>query len=132
MASIIQQIHPRRWVNGLWRNPDFVKLWGSLTITHFGGQVTFLALPLTAALMLNATPFEVGILTALEALPFALLGLPAGVMVDRLPKLPIIIAADIGRALALLAVPVCAWLHVLSMPVLYLVGFLVGTGSIIG
>src|SRR5947199_293741 len=67
MATILQQIHPRRWVNGLWRNPDFVKLWGSLTITHFGGQVTFLALPLTAALMLNATPFEVGILTALEA-----------------------------------------------------------------
>ena len=132
MATILQQIHPRRWVNGLWRNPDFVKLWGSLTITHFGGQVTFLALPLTAALLLNASPFEVGVLTALEALPFALLGLPAGVLVDRFPKLPIIIAADVGRALALLAVPVCAWLGVLSMPILYIVGFLVGTGSIIG
>src|SRR5258706_12840950 len=132
MATILQQIHPRRWVNGLWRNPDFVKLWGSLTITHFGGQVTFLALPLTAALMLNATHFEVGIITALEALPFALFGLPSGVLVDRLPKLPIIIGADVGRALALLAVPVCAWIGVLSMPVLYLVGFLVGTGSIIG
>src|SRR5437773_5442804 len=91
MATLLQQIHPRRWVNGLWRNPDFVKLWGSLTITHFGGQVTFLALPLTAALMLDASPFEVGVLTALEALPFAPLGLPAGVMVDRFPKLPIII-----------------------------------------
>ena len=132
MATILEQIHPRRWLSGLWRNPDFVKLWGSLTITHFGGQVTFLALPLTAALMLNATPFEVGILTALEALPFALLGLPAGVLVDRLPKLPIIIYSDVGRAIALLAVPVCAWLGMLSMPVLYVVGFLVGTGSIIG
>jgi MFS family permease len=125
-------MHPRQWITGLWRNPDFVKLWGSLTITHFGGQVTFLALPLTAALLLNATPFEVGILTALEALPFALFGLPAGVIVDRFPKLPIIVASDVGRALALLAVPVCAWLNVLSMPVLYVVGFLVGTGSIIG
>jgi MFS family permease len=132
MATILQQIHPRRWVNGLWRNPDFVKLWGSLTITHFGGQVTFLALPLTAALLLNASPFEVGVLTALEALPFALLGLPAGVLVDRFPKLPIIIGADVGRALALLAVPVAAWMGWLSMPLLYVVGFLVGTGSIIG
>src|SRR5258706_7737545 len=132
METIVEEIHPRRWVNGLWRNPDFVKLWGSLTITHFGGQVTFLALPLTAALMLNATHFEVGIITALEALPFALFGLPSGVLVDRLQKLPIIIGADVGRALALLAVPVCAWIGVLSMPVLYLVGFLVGTGSIIG
>jgi MFS family permease len=132
MAAILKQFHPRRWVNGLWRNPDFVKLWGSLTITHFGGQVTFLALPLTAALLLDATPFEVGVLTALAALPFALFGLPAGVLVDRLPKLPIIVASDIGRALALLAVPIGAWLGLLSMPVLYLVGFLVGTGSIIG
>ena len=132
MATILKQIHPRRWVSGLWRNPDFVKLWGSLTITHFGGQVTFLALPLTAALMLNASPFEVGVLTALEALPFALLGLPAGVMVDRFPKLPIIIGADVARALALAAVPVCAWFGMLSMTLLYVVGFLVGTGSIIG
>jgi MFS family permease len=132
MATILKQMHPRRWATGLWRNPDFVKLWGSLTITHFGGQVTFLALPLTAALLLNATPFEVGVLTALEALPFALFGLPAGVLVDRWPKLPIIICADVGRALALLAVPACAWFGALSMPVLYIVGFLVGTGSIIG
>ena len=132
MATLLEQIHPRRWVNGLWRNPDFVKLWSSLTITHFGGQVTFLALPLTAALMLNASPFEVGVLTALEALPFALFGLFAGVLVDRLPKLPIIIAADIGRGLALLAVPVCAWFGVLTMALLYIVGFLVGTCSIVG
>ena len=132
MATILQQLHPRRWVNGLWRNPDFVKLWGSLTITHFGGQVTFLALPLTAALMLNASPFEVGILTALEALPFPLFGLFAGVLVDRARKLPVIIASDIGRGLALAAVPACAWLGVLSMPVLYVVGFLVGTGTVIG
>ena len=110
MATLLNTLNPARWLTGLWRNPDFVKLWGSLTITHFGGQVTFLALPLTAALMLDATPFEVGILTALEALPFALFGLPAGVLVDRLPKLPIIIAADVGRALALLAVPIAAWM----------------------
>src|SRR6266571_4476779 len=74
---------PARWLDGLWRNRVFVKLWGSLTITHFGGQVTFLALPLTAALMLDASPLEVGVLTALEALPYPIFGLFAGVLVDR-------------------------------------------------
>ncbi len=119
-------------LNGLWRNADFVRLWSSLTITHFGGQITFLALPLTAALLLDATPFEMGVLTALESVPFALFGLFAGVLVDRAPKLPIIIWSDVGRAAALLIVPVCAWLGVLSMGVLYVVGFLVGTGSVLG
>ena len=132
MNTLRNLLHPRRWLTGLWRNPDFVKLWGSLTITHFGGQVTFLALPLTAAIMLDASPFEVGVLTALEALPYPLFGLFAGVLVDRARKLPVIIWADIGRGLALLAVPVCAWLGVLSMPVLYVVGFLVGLGSVVG
>src|SRR5438874_798552 len=116
-------------LNGLWRNADFVRLWTSLTITHFGGQITFLALPLTAALLLNATPFEMGVLTALESIPFALFGLFVGVLVDRAPKLPIIVWSDIGRALALLVVPLFAWLGHLSMGVLYVVGFLIGTGA---
>ena len=116
----------------LWRNRDFVKLWTSLTITHFGGQITFLALPLTAALLLDASAFEMGVLTALEALPFALFGLIAGVMVDRLPKLPIIVWSDIARGVGLLAVPICAWLGVLSMSLLYLVGFLVSAAAVLG
>lgn len=132
MNTHLHKLHPRRWLTGLWRSPDFMKLWGSLTITHFGGQVTFLALPLTAALVLDASPFEIGILTALETLPYALFGLFAGVLVDRTRKLPVIIWADIGRGLALLAVPLCAWFGVLSMPVLYVVGFLVGAGSVVG
>ena len=119
-------------LNGLWRNADFVRLWTSLTITHFGGQITFLALPLTAALLLDASPIEMGVLTALESVPFALFGLFAGVLVDRAPKLPIIVWSDIGRALALLLVPICAWFGVLSMGVLYVVGFLVGTGAVLG
>jgi MFS family permease len=119
------------WFDGLWSNYDFRRLWISLTITHFGGQITFLALPLTAALLLSATPFEMGVLTALESLPFALFGLFAGVLVDRSKKLPLIIWADIGRALVLLAVPIAAWTGTLAMPVLYAVGFLVGTGSVV-
>ena len=87
---------PANWFTGLWLQPDFRKLWGSLTITHFGGQITFLALPLTAALLLNASPFEVGVLTALEALPYPLFGLFAGVIVDRARKLPVIIVCRRG------------------------------------
>src|SRR3982751_6984250 len=115
MSTLLSSLNPGRWFTGLWRNPDFVKLWSSLTLVHFGGQITFLALPLTAALVLNASPFEVGVLTALEALPYPLFGLFAGVMVDRLRKLPVIIASDVGRGLALAAIPVCAWFGVLSM-----------------
>ena len=119
-------------LTGLWRHPDFPKLWGSLTITHFGGQVTFLALPLTAALVLHATPFEVGVLTAMGALPYPLFGLFAGVLVDRTRKLPVMVASDIGRGLVLAAIPVCAWVGLLTMPLLYAVNFLVGLGSVIG
>jgi MFS family permease len=125
-------LRPSRWLTGLWRNPDFTKLWGSLTITHFGGQITFLALPLTAALLLNASPLEVGILTAMGALPYPIFGLFAGVLVDRARKLPVIVATDLGRGLALLAIPVCAWFGVLTMPLLYIVNFFVGLASVIG
>ena len=107
-------------------------MWGSLTIVHFGGQITFLALPLTAALALHASPLEVGVLTALEALPYPLFGLFAGVLVDRAKKLPVIIACDVGRGLALLAVPVSAWAGVLSMALLYVVGFFMGLLTVIG
>jgi hypothetical protein len=69
--------------DGLWRHPDFLRLWTSETISLFGSQITFLALPLTAVLALNATPFEMGLLGALEFLPFLLLSLFAGVWVDR-------------------------------------------------
>ena len=121
-----------KYFGKLWRSRDFRTLWISLTITHFGGQVTFLALPLTAALMLNASPLEMGILTAVEALPYTLFGLFTGVLVDRSKKLPLIIMADVGRGLALLAVPIAAWFGFLSMSVLYVAGFLVGLGGIIG
>ena len=121
-----------KYFGKLWRSRDFRTLWISLTITHFGGQVTFLALPLTAALMLNASPLEMGILTAVEALPYTLFGLFTGVLVDRSKKLPLIIMADLGRGLALLAIPIAAWLGWLSMLVLYVAGFLVGLGGIIG
>ena len=69
----------------------FPALWPSLTITSFGAQITNLALPLTAALLLHATPLQMGMLVALETLPFALVSLHAGVLIDRMRKLPVVI-----------------------------------------
>ena len=125
-----------RWLNrtfqGLWQSRDFRRLWTSLTITAFGAQITNLALPLTAALLLQATPFQMGVLVALETLPFALVSLHAGVLLDRVRKLPIVIAADIGRGVALLAIPAAAFTHVLSIEILYVVGFLCGVQNVVG
>ena len=121
-----------KYFGTLWRHRDFRVLWLSLTITHFGGQITFLALPLTAALLLNATPTQMGLLTMMSALPYTLFGLFTGVLVDRSRKLPLVIWTDIGRGMMLLLIPVAAWLSFLSMGILYLVAFMVGLGGIIG
>jgi MFS family permease len=122
----------RRNFRGLWLSASFRRLWVSLTVTSFGAQITNLALPLTAALLLNATPMQMGILVALETLPFALVSLHAGVLLDRVRKLPVIIAADVGRGFALLAIPVTAWFGVLSMEILFAVGFLCGMQNVVG
>ena len=117
---------------GLWRNPEFMKLWTSLTISSFGAQVTNLALPLTAAVLLQATPWQMGVLVALETLPFALVSLHAGVLIDRVRKLPIVIASAIGRGVALLAIPIAAYFGALSIEILFVVGFLCGIQNVVG
>ena len=122
----------RKRFTGLWRSPDFRKLWISLTVTSFGAQVTNLALPLTAALLLQATPLQMGILVALETLPFALVSLHAGVLIDRVRKLPVVIACNIARGLALLAIPAAAFTQQLSVELLYVVGFFCGVQNVIG
>jgi MFS family permease len=122
----------RRNLRGLWRLPDFRRLWLSLTVTAFGAQITNLALPLTAALLLQATPLQMGILVALETLPFALVSLHAGVLLDRVRKLPIVITSDVSRGFALLSIPLCAWRGVLSIEVLYAVGFFCGVQNVVG
>jgi len=122
----------RRAFRGLWLSRDFRRVWASLTLTSFGMQITNLALPLTAALLLNATPMQMGVLIALETLPFALISLHAGVMLDRVRKLPVAIALDIWRGVALLAIPVAAWFSVLSIEILFVVGFLCGVTNVVG
>lgn len=111
----------------LWRNADFVKLWFGQTISQFGSGITFLALPLTAITVLEATPAQMGVLESFRALPALLFSLFAGVWVDRLRRRPILIAADAGRALLLLGIPAAAIMGALQMTHLYIIGFLVGT-----
>ena len=92
-----------RLPGGLWRHRDFRSLWGAETISQFGSQVTFLALPLAAILVLDETTFRVALLTSVEFLPFLLFTLPAGVWVDRLRRRPILILSDLVRSFALMS-----------------------------
>lgn len=110
----------------LWQHSDFRKLWLGQSVSAIGTSVTFLALPLTAVLTLDATPAQMGLLGALEALPALLIGLLAGVWIDRLRRRPILIAANIGRAILLAGIPLAAWLGWLTITHLYITGFFVG------
>jgi MFS family permease len=114
----------------LLRHRDFVKLWTAETISVFGTQITLLALPLIAALTLDVTPFEFGLLGAIDFLPFILLSLPAGVWVDRLRRRPILIAGDIVRGVALLSIPIAFALDGLTIWQLYIVGFINGCATV--
>ncbi len=116
------------WPRGdLWRHGDFVNLWAAQTVSQLGSQVSQLALPLVAILVLEASAFEVALLGTMEFLPFLLVALPAGVWVDRLPRRPILVVADLGRAAALLSVPLAAVGGDLTIWQLYAVGLATGT-----
>jgi MFS family permease len=111
---------------GLWRHPDFLKLWTGETISLLGSHITVLALPLTAVLVLQATPFQMGILGAARFAPFLLVTLLAGVWVDRHRRRPILIAANLGRAALMGLIPLLAFLGQLRMEYLYVIVFFVG------
>lgn len=117
--------------NDLLRDRNYRRIFASVVITHFGAQITMLALPLTAVTVLNASPTQMGFLMAFEIAPFVLLSLPAGVWLDRVKKLPVYVIGELVFAFALLSVPIAAWTNVLSMPWLYLVGFVLGTVHVV-
>jgi MFS family permease len=112
--------------DGLWRNPNFVKLWAGETISIFGSLVGRTALPFTAILVLDAGPLEIAALYTAELAPAFLLGPVIGVWVDRLRRRPIMIAADIGRFLLLATIPLAHLFDALSIGQLYVVAFFVG------
>lgn len=116
---------------GLWQHPDFLRLWAGQTISQFGSQISALALPLVAIIILDASAFQVALLGTVELLPFLLFTLPAGVWVDRLRRRPLLVIGDLGRAAALVSVPIAYAAGALAMWQLYVVGFAVGTLTVL-
>ena len=112
------------------RNVDFLHLWGAATVSNFGSVVTGATLPFVAILLLHASPTEIAALIVSGQLPGFLLGLVAGAWVDRLRRRPIMIAADLGRALLLASVPLTAVSGSLSLAHLYAVAALVSALSV--
>jgi MFS family permease len=117
---------PRLAPGDLLHDPAYRRLWASILTSSFGNQVLMLALPLTAAVLLQATPTQMGLLTAVELLPFLIFSLPSGVWLDRVRKLPVYVVGESAVAVAAASVPLAWWLGWLSMPWLYAVGFVIG------
>lgn len=109
---------------------DFLKLWVGQSVSLLGSDVTLLAMPLLAVLVLGASPGEMGVLRAVQFVP-EFLALPIGVLVDRRPRRPLLIGADLSHGLLLTSIPVAALLGVLGMPQLYVVAVLSGALTVI-
>lgn len=116
----------------LLRDANFRCFWLSSTLNGFGGQISLFAIPLCAAVVLHASPAQMGTLAALEALPFALFSLPTGVWLDRSRKLPILLASKLVAALVLACIALAFWGGVLSMHGMYGLAFLLGSTYVVG
>lgn len=109
---------------------DFALLWTGFTVSAFGTAVTTVALPLVALVTLDASTFEVGVVTAATVVAWLLFGLSAGVWVDRFPHRPLLVFCDAVRAVAILSVPIAAAFDVLTLAQLVLVAFVISVGSV--
>jgi MFS family permease len=118
-------------VASLWRHREFLKFWAGSAVSSVGSEVTALAVPLIAALTLEATPWQMGLLAAAGSAPVLLVGLFAGVWVDRVRRRPVMIAADLGRAALLLIIPLAAVTGALRMEILYTVLLLTGSLTVL-
>jgi predicted MFS family arabinose efflux permease len=117
--------------DSLWGQRDFLKLWTGQAISQIGSRITRTALPLVAVMTLGAGPLQMGILSGASAASVLLFGLFAGAWADRLRRRPLLIAADLGRAAVLVAVPIAAMRHALSMPLLYGVAAVAGLFTVL-
>jgi MFS family permease len=120
----------RLFSSPIWRNSDFVHLWGASTISIYGSLVTRTALPFVAILLLQATPASLSLLRIAELLPAFLVGLFAGAWVDRLRRRSVMMVTDLTRAVLLATIPIAALLGFLGFPQLYLIAALVSVLSI--
>ena len=120
-----------RYVPGLLREPEFRSFWLGQTVSVFGDQISYLALPIVAVLTLNADAGQMGLLTAMSLLPALLFSLPGGVWLDRIHRRRrLMIIFDLARAGLVAIVPIAYLLDFLSMTLLLAVAFLVGTLAI--
>ncbi len=124
------RVPAQRARSSLWRHRDFLLLWGGQSVSELGSAVTVLALPLTAVVVLRASTFQVGLLSAASTAAFLAVALPAGAVVDRLAKRWLMLACDAARLLIIGSVPVAAALGVLSMAQLYAVALLAGLATV--
>ncbi|WP_158882502.1 MFS transporter [Amycolatopsis anabasis] len=116
--------------DSLWFHPDFRRLWAGDTVSQVGTFVGHTVLPMIAVTALSASAFETGLLTAAENAAFLLIGLPAGVWVDRLRRRPLMLRADFFRAALLFTVPLAWWLDMLTLAQLVVVALLVSVGTV--
>lgn len=112
------------------RGRDFRLLWGSDAASHFGSAVSGTALALVGVVVVGLSPFEQGVVQASGSLAFLLIGLPAGVWVDRLRRRPVMFGADFARAALCASVPVAAWAGWLSFGQLVGVALLTGAMTV--
>lgn len=118
-----------RW-GVLWTHAEFMKFWTGETVSLFGTQVTSLALPLTAIIVLHATPGQLGVIRFLQTVPFLLLALLIGAWVDRRRKRPVMIGSNAARFVLVGLVPILAVAGALGMPILYLIAFGIGVATV--
>lgn len=114
----------------LWRHRDFMLLWTGQAVSEIGSGVTIVALPLAAVVLLHATTFEVGLLAAAGTACFLLVALPAGLVVDRVAKRPLMIVCDVSRMLILGSVVAAGAFGVLTMAQLFAVALLAGLATV--
>lgn len=117
-------------LTGLWLHTEFKKLWAGQGISLIGHRVMFFALQITAVVVLDATPFQMGIVIAMQGAP-AIFGIFLGAWSDRHRRLPVIISVDVGRSLLLLVVPIAHVLDILTIELLYFVAFGIGSMSML-
>jgi len=115
----------------LWRDLDFVRLWIGQTISEIGSRITIVALPLTAVLILNARPFQMGMLAGIGGFASLIFGLAAGLCVDRLRRRPILILTDLGQAAVLGSIPLATVFGILRIQQIYAVVAVTGILSVL-
>lgn len=115
---------------GVLRNPDFLRFLSSHAANELGANISRVALPLVAVLALNAGPTEVGVLSALQTVAFLLIGLPAGVWIDRLRRRRVMMASDLARFALLGSIPLAGQLGLLSIELMFTVALLAGVAQV--